>query len=137
MTQGHQTIGNSSSILPTKSLAGKTSRAVRIAHFLITSRTFLSYLGGRICGVDIVPSQDSRTFEVSSLRASVGELTEKNSIAPSEAEIYEYKASKNSRPSKKELIPSMLRVLGFVERDGKWFLSSAKDAEAPAQKAEA
>ena len=65
------------------------------------------------------------------------ELTEKNGIAPSEAEIYEHMASKNSRPPKKEFIPSMLRVLGFEERDGKWFLSSAKDVEAPAERADA
>jgi hypothetical protein len=71
------------------------------------------------------------------LRASVGELTEKNGIAPSETEIYEHMASKNSRPPKKEFIPSMLRVLGFEERDGKWFLSSAKDVEAPAERADA
>ena len=48
-------------------------------------------------------------------------------------------ASRNSRPPKKELISSssMLRVLGFEERDGKWFLSSAKDVEAPAERADA
>ena len=65
------------------------------------------------------------------------ELTEKNGIALSEIEIYEHMASKNSRPSKKELIPSMLRVLGFEERDGKLFLSSSKDVEAPAERADA
>ena len=48
-----------------------------------------------------------------------------------------YMASRNSRPPKKELISSMLRVLGFEERDGKWFLSSAKDVEAPAERADA
>jgi energy-coupling factor transporter ATP-binding protein EcfA2 len=101
-----------------------------------------------ICGVDISPGQSSRTFEgaiyctscaplLSLLRASVGELTEKNGIAPSETEIYEHMASKNSRPPKKEFIPSMLRVLGLEERDGKWFLSSAKDVEAPAERADA
>jgi hypothetical protein len=96
-----------------------------------------------VCEVDIGPGHSSQIFEgisyctscprhLSSLRASVGELIEKNGIAPSEAEIYEHMASKNSRPPKKEFIPSMLRVLGFEERDGKWFLSSAKDVEAPA-----
>ncbi len=60
-----------------------------------------------------------------------------NGIAPSETEIYVYMASRNSRPPKKEFIPSMLRVLGFEERDGKWFLSSAKDVEAPAERADA
>ena len=60
-----------------------------------------------------------------------------NGIAPSETEIYVYMASRNSRPPKKELISSMLRVLGFEERDGKWFLSSAKDVEAPAERADA
>jgi hypothetical protein len=83
-----------------------------------------------ICGVDIGPGHSSQIFEgisyctscprhLSSLSASVGELTEKNGIALSEIEIYEHMASKNSRPSKKELIPSMLRVLGYEERDGK------------------
>mgnify|MGYP000931817797 FL=1 len=101
-----------------------------------------------ICGVDIGPGHSSQIFEgmsyctscprhLSALRASVGELTEKNGIAPSETEIYEYIASRNSRPPKKELISSMLRVLGFEERDGKWFLSSAKDVEAPAERADA
>jgi hypothetical protein len=97
-----------------------------------------------ICGVDIGPGHSSQIFEgmsyctscprhLSALRASVGELTEKNGIAPSETEIYEYIASRNSRPPKKELISSMLLVLGFEERDGKWFLPSAKDVEAPAE----
>jgi len=101
-----------------------------------------------ICGVDIGPGHSSQIFEgisyctscprhLSSLSASVGELTEKNGIAPSEIEIYEHMASRNSRPPKKEFIPSMLQVLGFVKRDGKWFLSSAKDVEAPAEKADA
>ena len=101
-----------------------------------------------ICGVDISPGHSSHTFEgavyctscaplLSMLLSSFRELTEKNGIAPSEAEIYEYMASKNSRPPKKELIPSMLRVLGFEERDGKLFLSSSKDVEAPAERADA
>jgi hypothetical protein len=67
------------------------------------------------------------------------ELKEMNGIAPSETEIYVYMASRNSRPPKKELISSssMLRVLGFEERDGKLFVSSSKDVEAPAERADA
>ena len=101
-----------------------------------------------VCEVDIGPGYSSQIFEdasyctscsrhLSSLRASVTELIEKNGNALSEAGIYENMASRNSRPPKKEFIPSMLRVLGFEERDGKWFLSSAKDVEAPAERADA
>jgi len=101
-----------------------------------------------ICGVDIGPGYSSRTFEginyctscpnhLSLLRESVRELIEKNGNALSEAGIYDDLISRGGRPPKKEFIPSMLRVLGFEERDGKWFLSSAKDVEAPAERADA
>jgi len=101
-----------------------------------------------ICGVDIGPGYSSRIFEginyctscpnhLSLLRESVRELIKKNGIAPLETEIHDDLISRGGRPPKKELIPSMLRVLDFVEREGRWIEPFAKDVDDTAERADA
>jgi hypothetical protein len=102
-----------------------------------------------ICGEDIGPGHSSHTIEcvsyctfcaplLSIVRVSVKELTEKNSIAPTAIEIYDHMVSNGVRPPKKELISSMLRILGFEEKDGRWMtISSTEEVDAPAERADA
>lgn len=91
-----------------------------------------------ICGVEIGPGHSCGTFEgldyctscrrpLSIIRASVKALTSKNGMAPTAPEIFA-NISLMGRAPRKEIIPAMLKQLGFIDVDGRW-KERAKDSK--------
>jgi transcriptional regulator with XRE-family HTH domain len=84
-----------------------------------------------ICGVEIGLGHGSQSFEdrtyctscahpLPIIRGAVRSHITENALGPTTTEVNEKIVGLGNRPPRKELLPAMLRSLGFVEKDGKW-----------------